>query len=152
MLTAFQRQEALTRLDAGETQADIARSYGVDATTIGRLEGTAMTNEQVYIIAGAIIAAAFVVGAIVGDRQRFEEVMGEIWKTVARRGGLRRPRVGALLGRWLRLHCAGWPSNHEGAHYNWWEDTMEWLAAVLVFIFVGHTIGLGRTVGIIVDR
>ena len=29
--------EALARLDAGETQADIARSYGVDATTIGRL-------------------------------------------------------------------------------------------------------------------
>jgi DNA invertase Pin-like site-specific DNA recombinase len=36
-LTPFQRQEALARLDAGETQADIARSYGVDATTIGRL-------------------------------------------------------------------------------------------------------------------
>jgi hypothetical protein len=29
---------------------------------------------------------------------------------------------------------------------------MEWLAAALVFIFVGHTIGLGRTVGIIVDN
>ena len=37
-LTPFQRQEALSRLDAGETQADIARSYGVDATTIGRLK------------------------------------------------------------------------------------------------------------------
>jgi DNA invertase Pin-like site-specific DNA recombinase len=36
-LTAHQRQEALARLDAGETQADIARSYAVDATTIGRL-------------------------------------------------------------------------------------------------------------------
>jgi DNA invertase Pin-like site-specific DNA recombinase len=36
-LTPFQRKEALGRLDAGETQADIARSYGVDATTIGRL-------------------------------------------------------------------------------------------------------------------
>jgi DNA invertase Pin-like site-specific DNA recombinase len=36
-LTPFQRKEALARLDAGETQADIARSYGVDATTIGRL-------------------------------------------------------------------------------------------------------------------
>ena len=36
-LTPFQRQEVLSRLDAGETQADIARSYGVDATTIGRL-------------------------------------------------------------------------------------------------------------------
>jgi hypothetical protein len=30
-------QEALSRLDAGKTKADIARSYGVDATTIGRL-------------------------------------------------------------------------------------------------------------------
>jgi DNA invertase Pin-like site-specific DNA recombinase len=36
-LTAHQRQEALARLQAGETQADIARSYAVDATTIGRL-------------------------------------------------------------------------------------------------------------------
>src|SRR6516162_287187 len=36
-LTAHQRQEALQRLAAGETQADIARSYNVDATTIGRL-------------------------------------------------------------------------------------------------------------------
>jgi hypothetical protein len=29
-LTPFQRQEAIARLDAGETQADVARSYGVD--------------------------------------------------------------------------------------------------------------------------
>jgi DNA invertase Pin-like site-specific DNA recombinase len=36
-LTAHQRQEALQRLNAGETQADIARTYNVDATTIGRL-------------------------------------------------------------------------------------------------------------------
>lgn len=37
-LTSHQRQEALARLTAGETQADIARSYNVDATTIGRLQ------------------------------------------------------------------------------------------------------------------
>jgi DNA invertase Pin-like site-specific DNA recombinase len=36
-LTAHQRQEAIARLAAGETQADIARSYDVDPTTIGRL-------------------------------------------------------------------------------------------------------------------
>ena len=36
-LTPHQRQEALKRLTAGETQADIARTYNVDATTIGRL-------------------------------------------------------------------------------------------------------------------
>lgn len=36
-LAAHQRQEALARLAAGETHADIARTYGVDATTIGRL-------------------------------------------------------------------------------------------------------------------
>src|SRR4030088_3533473 len=35
-LTPHQRQEAIARLQAGETQADIARSYAVDATTIGR--------------------------------------------------------------------------------------------------------------------
>jgi DNA invertase Pin-like site-specific DNA recombinase len=37
-LTPHQRQEALARRQAGETQADIARSYAVDATTIGRLQ------------------------------------------------------------------------------------------------------------------
>jgi DNA invertase Pin-like site-specific DNA recombinase len=36
-LNAHQRQEALARLNAGETTTDIARTFGVDATTIGRL-------------------------------------------------------------------------------------------------------------------
>jgi DNA invertase Pin-like site-specific DNA recombinase len=38
-MTPHQRQEALRRLAAGETQADVARTYNVDATTIGRLLG-----------------------------------------------------------------------------------------------------------------
>ena len=37
-LTAHQRQEALARLAAGETQADVARTYAVDPTTIGRIQ------------------------------------------------------------------------------------------------------------------
>jgi DNA invertase Pin-like site-specific DNA recombinase len=37
-LTAHQRQEAIARISAGETQADIARTYAVDPTTIGRLQ------------------------------------------------------------------------------------------------------------------
>src|SRR6516164_5373218 len=37
-LTPHQRQEALKRLATGETQADIARTFNVDATTIGRLQ------------------------------------------------------------------------------------------------------------------
>src|SRR5215468_8825660 len=37
-LNAHQRAEAIRRLRNGETQADIARTYGVDATTIGRLD------------------------------------------------------------------------------------------------------------------
>ena len=37
-LTSHQRQEAIARLAAGETQADIARTYAVDPTTIGRLQ------------------------------------------------------------------------------------------------------------------
>src|SRR5438034_3006211 len=36
-MTAHQRQEALQRLAAGETQADVARTYNADATTISRL-------------------------------------------------------------------------------------------------------------------
>jgi DNA invertase Pin-like site-specific DNA recombinase len=39
-MTPYQRQEALQRLAAGETQADVARTYNVDATTIGRLTAT----------------------------------------------------------------------------------------------------------------
>jgi DNA invertase Pin-like site-specific DNA recombinase len=38
-LTPHQRQEAIQRLAAGETQTDVARTYNVDATTIGRLLG-----------------------------------------------------------------------------------------------------------------
>ena len=38
-MTPHQRQEALQRLAAGETQTDVARTYNVDATTIGRLLG-----------------------------------------------------------------------------------------------------------------
>jgi DNA invertase Pin-like site-specific DNA recombinase len=37
-LTVHQHQEALARLAAGETQADVARTYAVDPTTIGRLQ------------------------------------------------------------------------------------------------------------------
>jgi DNA invertase Pin-like site-specific DNA recombinase len=36
-LTPHQRSEALARLAAGETQADVARTFAVDPTTIGRL-------------------------------------------------------------------------------------------------------------------
>ena len=36
-LNHFQRQEALARLQAGETQADVARTYNVDRATISRL-------------------------------------------------------------------------------------------------------------------
>jgi hypothetical protein len=37
-IRARPRQEALARIDAGETLADIALTYGVDVTTIGRLK------------------------------------------------------------------------------------------------------------------
>jgi len=36
-MTPHQRQQALQRLIAGETQADVARTYAVDAATISRL-------------------------------------------------------------------------------------------------------------------
>lgn len=36
-LSPHQRREAVTRLNAGESQSDVARSYGVAHTTIGRL-------------------------------------------------------------------------------------------------------------------
>ena len=40
-LSPHQRREAIERLRNGETQAEIARTYGVDATTIGRLDCSA---------------------------------------------------------------------------------------------------------------
>jgi DNA invertase Pin-like site-specific DNA recombinase len=51
-LTAHQRQEAIARLAAGETQADIARTYAVDPTTIGRLLG-----DRPFDCEGASVAA-----------------------------------------------------------------------------------------------
>jgi DNA invertase Pin-like site-specific DNA recombinase len=47
-LTPHQRQEAIRRLNAGETQMDIARSYNVHHTTIGRLT-TASPFERVAV-------------------------------------------------------------------------------------------------------
>jgi DNA invertase Pin-like site-specific DNA recombinase len=40
-LTAHQRQEAYQRLAEGATQADVARTYGVHPSSIGRMLGTA---------------------------------------------------------------------------------------------------------------
>jgi len=37
-LNGYQRREALTRLEAGESQSAVARSYGVDTSTICRLQ------------------------------------------------------------------------------------------------------------------
>jgi DNA invertase Pin-like site-specific DNA recombinase len=37
-LNHFQRQEAIARLAAGETQADVAKTFGVDRATISRLQ------------------------------------------------------------------------------------------------------------------
>jgi DNA invertase Pin-like site-specific DNA recombinase len=37
-LNHFQRQEALARLAAGESQAEIAKTYGIDRATISRLQ------------------------------------------------------------------------------------------------------------------
>ncbi len=37
-LSHYQKQEALARLAAGETQADVARTYGVSAATLCRLQ------------------------------------------------------------------------------------------------------------------
>ena len=40
-LNSFQKQEALARLAAGESQSVIAKTYGVDPATILRLQGKA---------------------------------------------------------------------------------------------------------------
>jgi DNA invertase Pin-like site-specific DNA recombinase len=45
-LDSFQRREALARLDAGESASLVARTYGVDRTTIGRLQRRAELNRD----------------------------------------------------------------------------------------------------------
>jgi helix-turn-helix resolvase-like protein len=44
-MSPHQRQEALQRLAAGETYADLARAYNVDATTIGRLAAASPSRQ-----------------------------------------------------------------------------------------------------------
>src|SRR5205823_5110714 len=44
-MTPHQREEALQRLAAGETMADVARTYAVDATTIGRLAASSLSSK-----------------------------------------------------------------------------------------------------------
>ena len=39
-MTLHQRKEAIARIQAGESQADVARSYAVDPATICRLAAT----------------------------------------------------------------------------------------------------------------
>ena len=46
-LDQHQRQEALQRLANGESLVDVARTYGVDPTTIGRLQGPFVSGSAV---------------------------------------------------------------------------------------------------------
>jgi len=69
-LTLHQRAEALARLKAGETQTDIARSYNVDPTTIGRLQSptvgilTVRTQRHPVICKGFSGTAKAMVGTV----------------------------------------------------------------------------------------
>jgi transposase-like protein len=40
-LSAHQRQEALQRMDAGESMVDLARTFGVDRATLYRMQALA---------------------------------------------------------------------------------------------------------------
>src|SRR5215813_3327779 len=51
-MTPHQRQEALQRLAAGETMADVARTYAVDATTIGRLAASSPFEQSAAALQG----------------------------------------------------------------------------------------------------
>ena len=46
-MTPHQRQEALQRLHAGETMADVARTYAVDAATISRLAAASPFEQEI---------------------------------------------------------------------------------------------------------
>jgi len=54
-MTPHQRQEAIQRLHAGETMADVARTYAVDATTIGRLAASSPFGQSAVAVAGNVL-------------------------------------------------------------------------------------------------
>ena len=56
-LNAHQRREAIERPRNGETQAEIARTYGVDATTIGRLDCAPAGKKQREVLEPALLSA-----------------------------------------------------------------------------------------------
>jgi DNA invertase Pin-like site-specific DNA recombinase len=49
-LTPHQRQEALQRLHAGETMADVARSFAVDGSTISRLAASSPFERSAVVL------------------------------------------------------------------------------------------------------
>jgi DNA invertase Pin-like site-specific DNA recombinase len=49
-LTPHQRQEALQRLHAGETMADVARSFAVDGSTISRLAASSPFEQSAVVV------------------------------------------------------------------------------------------------------
>jgi len=63
-LTQHQRQEAIQRLSAGETQMDIAHSFNVHHTTIGRLATASPFAHGAVIIFGTVAGAALFVSVI----------------------------------------------------------------------------------------
>jgi DNA invertase Pin-like site-specific DNA recombinase len=62
VLTHHRRREALERLDAGQTQAEVARTFNVDATTIGRLAKRAEEREGVVHHLPVAVQRAFLRG------------------------------------------------------------------------------------------
>src|SRR5205823_4980018 len=64
-LNAYQRAEALKRLDAGEPQSAVARTFGIDQSTVSRLVGAArLTNEQTAALPSQSSAAFRFFGAL----------------------------------------------------------------------------------------
>jgi hypothetical protein len=67
-MTPHQRQEALQRLHVGETMAEVARTYNVDATTIGRLAASSpLSTARSPCEARQTLAAFALVGIRAGD-------------------------------------------------------------------------------------
>jgi DNA invertase Pin-like site-specific DNA recombinase len=73
-LNAHQRKEAIARMRNGETQADIARTYEVAATTIGRLDCSSARHSPTMTL---------------GD-------MRELWRAATNRVMPQRPAVTSL--------------------------------------------------------
>jgi hypothetical protein len=86
-MTPHQRQEALQRLNAGETMADVARTYAVDPATISRLAASSPFEHSAVGCEGPQTLRSHLVASATSARRcplrRSHNSLGHRWHTGA---------------------------------------------------------------------